>query len=67
MCTTRACRVEMRDPNTAAVLGSRDDIEFARRPAGTTQVNMSLDNLAEFLQERIRRLTDALARLSIGE
>jgi hypothetical protein len=47
-------------PVTAAQLGSRADIDSARRPVGATQGNMNLVPLRSFLESRVTRISAAL-------
>jgi len=47
-------------PITAAQLGSKSDVDSARRPAGATQGNMNLGPLRSFLESRVTRISAAL-------
>lgn len=53
-------RVSELSPLTAARLGSKADIDPARRPAGATHGNMNLAPLRSFLKDRVTRISDAL-------
>lgn len=53
-------RVSELSPVTAAQLGSKTDLERARRPASATQGNSNLAPLRSFLTERVQRISAAL-------
>ena len=53
-------RVSERNLMTAAQLGSKSDIDPARRPAGATKGNMNLALLRAFLESRVSRISALL-------